>query len=166
MPDLLIVSRDPDVCDTVAKLGVESGLRSKFVHNIAQGEQWIETRRLAAVLVDASFEVEEYQRISESLWKTAPMALLGIFDLNESVERTWDYALLGLEIFDGPNVLELLGRSLRLVARTSVGDDDSISILVVEDLDSPRDIICTYVENMGFTVHGAVSYTHLTLPTI
>ena len=50
----------------------------------------------------------------------------------------------------GKNVLSILEKALLASQNRPALDQDKFSILVVEDLDSPRDIICFYLESLGY----------------
>lgn len=65
-------------------------------------------------------------------------------------KRDVEARLLGAEPFTGKEAKNRLSKTLSLLAEISQkpGSDNLLKVAVVEDLDSPRDIICTYLEGV------------------
>ena len=71
-------------------------------------------------------------------------------------KKIWQGSM-GLKLFQVKKVLKRLETLLDSFARVRA-QTNSVSIMVVEDLESPRDIICAYVEGLGnYVVEGKAS---------
>lgn len=159
MPDLLVLSVDTESYFALEALGKELGFRVKASADLATAKEWVRLRRFSVVLVDQSFEISALQELASLLWKNSPQSPFVVFDLgkeNEKVAR--EVRLFGADSAFGKQALSQIRHILERTKKERDSKQSPVKILVVEDLDSPRDIICFYVESMGFgEVNGVAS---------
>lgn len=114
-----------------------------------------------ALLVDYRFGQDAALKTLEIGWKHHPLLLGCVFLLQGTVTEEWTLRAAGANVFcvhqgsDSPPINQIqfsLQQLLRAKPSTT-----PFRILVVEDLDSPRDIICAYIENLGFADVQGVS---------
>jgi two-component system chemotaxis response regulator CheY len=109
-----------------------------------------------ALLVDSRY----YQSASIDLvtlgWRHNQFMICGLFNFYGSVENEWQARLIGSHVFSGDRALDTI-RSILAAIPSSVESVTSSSVLLVEDLDSPRFIISSYIEALGCGSVEAVS---------
>jgi CheY-like chemotaxis protein len=158
MPDLLLLSLDTKSFFTLEALAKKHGYRVKSTVDPTLAKEWIQMRQFSVVLIDSNLERSLQQDLAQTLWKASPQAPCVVFDLvNSSEEVAREVKLFGADMASGGNALEAIEQTLKKV-KSGTPAPTQLRILVVEDLDSPRDIICFYLESLGLgTVHGVRS---------
>lgn len=103
-------------------------------------------------IVDGSFSHREVDELLNSLWSSNPGAhALAVIDKEIQPDDRTEWGLRGLELIERAS---FEGEFNTALARIFEPDDhvrEHFPILVVEDLDSPRDIICIFLESLGFS---------------
>ena len=160
MPALLLVSENAQLGDDVEQAASKHSFRCRTVASVEAAEEWLSMQDFEMLLVDA--EVGEAQAVLDLLvlaWKHSPMLLGGVISLREPFSEALRLRLLGGTLYSGSNGLKQLHELLAAMpGALSLGEGSHYAILVVEDLDSPRDIICAYIESLGYkTVKGVAS---------
>ena len=155
MPDLLVVCLDDSSCFELEKFGRERNFRVKVSVELEVAAEWLKLRRFDVAFVDAGFSIEQQQKLAGLLWQGSILAPFVVFDLDSSKEALGREArLYGAEVARGPDVWKKLDTCLSRVAQREYAKEavraDDFKVMVVEDLDAPRDIICTYVESLGY----------------
>lgn len=171
MPDLLILSKDPaqkdsgrqfaSLTEKLVSRSIELGYRVKEFALFEDALSWISSKPVDALCVSTAFSSEQVARLQTLISSHSPRAELFVFpELSKNIYQLeqglrLEYAMLGasvIELAEIPRRLESLKSSLagQKLERSEV--------LVVEDLDSPRDIICSFIEHLGVArVNGANS---------
>lgn len=152
MPDVLLVSHDADLLFRLEKEGAGSGCRVKTTVDVKSAIEWLGLRPFGAIVTDKSVSIEDQQRIAGALWSKNPVAPFYVVSLDQPDSREdGGVRLFGAEPVRGADAVARLGLLLKNLAGESREDMTSdLKILVVEDLDAARDIICSYVEGMGY----------------
>lgn len=157
MPDILVVSHDADLLFRIEERAAKARCRVKSCIDVTKALEWLELKAFAAVVTDESISIEAQQKIAGALWAKAAVAPFYVVSLNPP-DRKQDggVRLFGAEPVRGPDALDSLERLLGALADEGKGGaPEALKILVVEDLDAARDIICSYVEGLGYpTVAG------------
>lgn len=128
----------------------------KFVTTVDQAIGWMKERNFDLLIVKDECTKEQLTELGLALWNADPTALAFVTPFEgEFRENPAYYKVLGFQ----PLSLEDLNRAL---AELHPGQEEphpnSFPVLVVEDLDSPRDIICIFIESLGFSeVTGCAS---------
>jgi DNA-binding NtrC family response regulator len=151
MPDLLIIAFDNRRRVELEELGARSGFRVKATADVASGHEWSRLRAFDVAFVDGRVAVSDQQRLGDALWQKNPVAPLVVFNFDSTLVRVMNEArLFGADLAVGDQAWRVLEESLGGVKPRGMQRADTFKIMVVEDLDAPRDIVCAYIENMGF----------------
>ncbi|MCB0317893.1 MAG: response regulator [Bdellovibrionales bacterium] len=156
MPELLILNSTQSKSEAIERLAQEKGYRVKTCSLVEDALSWVDLRKLHALLVPFDTKIETQLKLADALWRKNPSAIFGLYTLEEiSTDEKNAARLSGAEIFSGDAGLNHLGILLTTSANAKL---HKMSIMVVEDLESPRDIICAYVEGLGdYVVEGKAS---------
>lgn len=135
--------------------------RFRHLSSVSEAEKWVSFHPLiGGVFVDQCFGTEDILALFIELWKTYPELLCAIVS-TDSLKNEFN-SLLSLGVLDltGQESIRMIFQVLNTQAKdiSLTGIKEHNAILVVEDLDSPRDIICSLVESFGYNeVHGVSS---------
>ena len=147
MPDILVLALDDSSGFELEAAAKRQGLRTRTAYNVGTAVEWLSTLSFDGLLLDVRVPIRDQQSLAGSLWARNPLALYLVYDLSGG--QGHEARLFGAEVFRSLETLEArLGKIERAVASQQASE--SLAILVVEDLDSPRDIICLYIESLGY----------------
>ena len=155
MASLLIATADPDSASKIEALATALGFRTRVVATLAAAHEWLLMSSFDAILADYRFGQTQIIKTLELGWKHHPLLLGCVFALNEVMHDEWSLRAAGATVFNiqaGGELstpLEQIKSSLHQLINAKPSTAP-FRILLVEDLDSPRDIICAYIESMGF----------------
>lgn len=158
MSEILIASRDNKQLFEIEQISRQKGFRPKLTFQLDKALEWLKLFDFDVVIVDQSFSEEEIGALTGHLWEKNPEGLM--LCTGASKASTGRYELMGAEDLNGENWKELLADRLNdvRVQKEKSRGNVSLNVLLVEDLDSPRDIISTYLEGLGpISVHGEAS---------
>lgn len=153
MSSILILSGDVESVSKLEKIAQEFSFRIKTTTNVGLALDWLKLKHFDAVLIGADVSFAEQEAIGHELWATRPDAELVVFDL--SVSNQHDHSevrLFGAEVARGQNAIARIRKIFEQIqeSRKTNASIANSHTLVVEDLDAARDIICSYVEMLGF----------------
>lgn len=155
MPDLLLLSLDTKSFFALEALATAHGYRVKSTADPATARDWLQLRPFNVVLTDSTVDPVVQKELAGILWKNHPRSPFIVFNLDEACAAdTREAQLFGADIACGADALNIIAAKLKNAAQQPQGQLPELKILVVEDLDSPRDIICFYLESLGL---GSVS---------
>jgi CheY-like chemotaxis protein len=158
MPELLVLATDNEHTELLASMGKERGFRVRTTSDLHTAYEWLRVRLIDVVLVEAGFSLEAQQGIGERLWRSSPNASFLVFDPGGATKDLFRVRVTGADLAYGARFLSAVQETLDAVAAKKVLESRGEgTILVVEDLDAPRDIICMVIEAKGGTVEGASS---------
>lgn len=160
MPDALLLSLDSKSFFELEALAQRHGFRTKSTTEPKTASEWLNLKPFDVLFLDARLEFQIIQDLAMRLWKTAPESPAIAFDLEGTLnpEVSKSCRLFGVDVVSGPSSRAELESTLAGLGQRAKGGANSKRILVVEDLDSPRDIICFYLESLGFaSVQGVRS---------
>ncbi len=158
MPDLLVIPANSENYFELEKLGIELGYRVKILLDLSNALDWLSLRTFDVLLIDGQCPLSEQQKLADVLWNNNPGANFIVYSFQAKTPSDYTQArLFGAEIVAGPDALETIRDMLAKAYRSIESRGTSFNILVVEDLDSPRDIICIYLESLGFAHVTGVS---------
>lgn len=151
MADVLVFTTDIALSHEVEKITDKMGFRTKLVSDLTTALDWFLVRSFDIVITDSKMSIQTQEKIADRLWKKDINSLLLVLDNNE-IRTPSQMRLFGAEVISG---IDILGKLKKLLTRYLSGDEKIIkelNVLVVDDLDSPRDIICIYLEDLGLAV--------------
>ncbi len=161
MPELLLLARDSKSSFVLEERAAAAGFRVKTTFENSIAKEWARLREFDAALIHDEVNIVTQQEISNDLWKRNLLAPMVLFNLDSSGAVTVPQArIAGAELAAGEHALEIIDKILASVKPRGSATSEKFKVLVVEDLDAPRDIICTYLESLGFrSVCGVSSAT-------
>ena len=149
MLDLLILTPDNGLNQVLQKFGEAHGYRVRTCVHTQKAGDWLAVRDFDVAIVHASIPLEQQQQLASKLWERNLAALLYVFSFE--AKNSPEMRLFGAEVIQGAEALNLIESMLRRHAGAFVRNNPSdFRVLVVEDLASPRDIICIFVESLGY----------------
>ena len=151
MSELLIVAASPADLAQLEQLAQSRNITFKSALDIDSAIAWLKRRTFSIAFVDSDLAIVNQQKIADGLWKVNPAASYLIYNFHKEPDsKRQELRLFGAEVAMGKNARSVLEKALIDNQERPAIDQDKFSILVVEDLDSPRDIICFYLESLGY----------------
>ncbi len=151
MPDALCYCLDKRILQDVEGLCAGHDIRLKSSLEYSAAFDWAKLRAFDCLVLDPNVPEPERTKLTEKLWRHDPATPVYVYDpYSELGERASDLVLEGLLPIASGNARERLNRLLDTLKKSGGRTHEPFGVLVVEDLDSPRDIICTYIEAFGF----------------
>lgn len=124
-------------------------MRCRSVATAQSAREWLTMHSFDALFIDSKIEDEEATSLLELAWKHNSLMLGGVFNFYGSTELHWHAKLLGAKSYFLPTLLDDIRSDLINLPVTNL-PAENFHILLVEDLDTPRHIICSYVEALGY----------------
>lgn len=159
MQKCLIISFNPSELPTLEALFSDKDLKVRFVEDLTLAEQLLVSREYEILILTEELSEPELQKLGTALWAKSPSALA----ITTRVSSTFSnsptfYRMFGFVPIDFNNLKAAVLDVLKKDSFAEPKKQSDFPILVVEDLDSPRDIICIFLESLGYkTVQGCRS---------
>lgn len=151
MPDLIILGEDQESAFRFRDSAEGQGWRVKLTFEESLLEKWLNLKSFDLMLLSTGFKFESQQRLAFILWEKNPQAGLFLYNLDpRSRSDDLPVRLFGADLLLGENALPKYENALVNLAAVKRFNRDNFKIMVVEDLDSPRDLICSYIEGLGY----------------
>lgn len=151
MLSLLLLTPDLNAEAVVDRMAGREGLRVKSVTDCSTALEWLARQHFELLLVDTRIGVDGVLKVLEQGWAKNPLLIASVFDTEHATPQDWNAAVLGARVFYGDRALESFGRFLGEIVKVFPLDGELRStVLLVEDLDSPRDILSAYIQALGF----------------
>ena len=129
-------------------LAESKGFWAKCTSEVDTAAGWLKSRRFDLALISAATSFRNQQDLAGLLWAKNPNASFLIYDLENKAEvHKLEARMSGGELISGKEALE---KKLAEYNSQAGVDTAEFKIMLVEDLDSPREIICSYIENIGY----------------
>lgn len=151
MKRILFASRENELRFEVEELAQKRGLMLKTSASLEAASNWLKRHSFHLFIVDESFPPAEVNRLLNELWGSNPAAhAMAVVDREIEAEEPTRWELRGLELVHRSQFESEFDAALEKIFDQEDAIRDRFPILVVEDLDSPRDIICIFLESLGF----------------
>jgi two-component system chemotaxis response regulator CheY len=148
---LLLLTPDTAVSAEIERVCARLGIRLRAVTTYEAAREWLSMQTFDILLVDVGAEPVRGLELLELGWKYAPVLTGGIFSLVDPSADSWSATLLGAKVFFGPSAIGKISDFLSSFPKNvTVAKEAYSAVLLVEDLDSPREIVATYIESLGF----------------
>lgn len=159
MPDILLLASDTKTFFGVDGIAKELGVRVKSSVDPKTAAEWLSLKDFDCVIVGAGFDIQVHRDLTIATWKRRPLAHYLVIDPDdEHIGLAQELHLIGAEYVHGSGFDKALREHIGRLQPAAQSTLAATRILVVEDLDSPRDIICFYIENLGLgEVKGVAS---------
>jgi CheY-like chemotaxis protein len=155
---ILAVCINPDSIDLAEKIAAECGYRIRTVSTVAAGREWIALETFEVAMIEEGFDPQETIKFFEAVWKAGKLCEGVLFNFNAPLENPWEAILIGAQAFSGADGLADFKDLLAHLKHTVPSSDlDRLGVLIVDDLDAPRDILCAYIQKLGFPLAKGVS---------
>ncbi len=152
MPSLLIISPDKSSISRIKKIAYELKFQIRSIDSIASAKELLKIKSpytFDALLVDSRYESAGEIDLITTAWEKNEFIVCGIFNFYGSIENEWNARLIGAHAFSGNNILDSIYQMLDSIPKEVIQYPDA-KILLVEDLDSPRFIISSYIKSLGY----------------
>lgn len=159
MTELLLVSANARTVNEIEALSSGLGCKLKICADAQTAAEMVRIKHFDVVFAEIGVSIEQQQALADQLWRRRPSAPFVVFDLdrNSRVDGR-EVRLFGADLVRGENAIEELGNIIGSLNPEKVPSRQEFKILVVEDLDPTREIICSYLEGIGFpNTHGVAS---------
>lgn len=151
MPDVLLLYKDSYWHAKLEELVQNKGFEARSTPDSNQARQWVQNGPFSAALVEINFPFQLQQELASAIWDKNELAPFILYDLSDGIGNAiTEMRLFGADLARGANALNAIRDILGRVTPSTRAPADTFNILVVEDQDGPRDIICTYIESLGY----------------
>ena len=151
MPSVLAVCSTLESIAAIEKLAADLSFRLRTVSTLAAAKEWIPIQQFDAVLIEDGFDQRESIKLFEAVWKQHRLTEAVLFKLDGEFENPWEAVLIGVVACSGRLALTELKQLLASLYTPVPADAlEKLSVLVVDDLDAPRDILCAYIQALGY----------------
>lgn len=158
MPDILCYCADTDILQAVESLCTANDVRLKSTIDFVTALEWVKLKPFDCIILDPHINEKERGSLAEQLWKHDPASAVYVFDPKGEIgERSTEFVVEGFVPLSAGNATERLNKIIQLLKKSGENKKEPFRVLVVEDLDSPRDIICSYIEGFGYGSVDGVS---------
>lgn len=150
MSSLLLVTADVAAAEKIEEVARQHSYRTRTVNGAESAKEWLSMQSFTLMIVDARYGGDMPLRLLTLGWTYHPTLSGAIYSPDDDFAEKWQGQLLGAHIFSGPDALTRIDETLRNLPQTfAIAERGYYGVLVVEDLDAPRDIICAYIESLG-----------------
>ncbi len=150
MPDLLILSTNTKLGDNLEVVAKRLGFRTRSTQELQTVDEWLKVRSFDVAVIEIGMPLKQQIQFTSSLWRRNINTFVIVVDpSDDGTKDASEMRFLGAEIVRGSDIERQFENCLvgYLESQNKSGSD--FNVLVVDDLDSPRDIICIYLEALG-----------------
>ena len=167
MPSILLVTTDSIAISKIEQLEVSKQFRTRIVSNAQSAKEWLNLESFDVILVDSYSNNSDYNNqnaieIATLGWRFNQFMTCVFFNIYGPVANEWQARLIGTHIASGATSLETISKILTLVPQ-STKETKEKQVMLVEDLDSPRFIISSYIDALGYGKVEALNSAHKAL---
>jgi DNA-binding NtrC family response regulator len=149
MDSILIVTADPKSAQAIINAADKLNIRYKAINQIETAKEWLTLNNVSALFIDSRYNKSEPMALASFCWLKQPSVPVIVFNLYGEVSQKWQLLLVGVQVFDKGNFNQSIDTLLKNLPDNLEKQEYPLNkkILLVEDLDSPRMIIATYIES-------------------
>lgn len=149
MASILIVTSDIKSADKIMNVADGLDIQSRVVNSIAGCKECLNVESFIALFIDSRFDQGVIVDLAGKAWSKSPYMMCGVFNFGGDIKNEWQIRFIGGEVFNGKGALTNIKSALRRLPLTSPQGKKK-NICLVEDLDSPRFIISSYLEALSY----------------
>lgn len=151
MASILLLSNTAKVVHQVESLAKSiDGIIFQSASSQDAAHSWIERNPFDMFIVDGALFEIDYLSIIEKAWKINPLMQACVYIDGKAPSHFWDARILGVDILSGEFALGDLRQLIIKLDSLRSSSKHTKGVLLVEDLDSPRFIIGTFIESFGY----------------
>lgn len=149
---VLLFGTNMDVLTELSECVSACDLRVKTSSEKTNAKEWLTLHEHSLLLLPADLKRSHILELADTLWQTSPEAPCVIYNVDSKSYVDVEWAKLnGLQLLTCEEKLsEQIAKICETVSKKPKTGSDKFEIMVVEDLDSPRDIICVFIESLGY----------------
>ena len=152
---ILFGANSPKVICDIERLAAAAGARVKSTSDIMICQAWVRDYNPAGIVIAEGVSSRLKLEIASNAWAGGfKGALLTVIEESDAFRH--DLSLAGVTLVKPGELLKVIKDLLAVSLSSNVAKR---SVLYVEDLDTPRDIICAYLEKLGCIALGVDSVT-------
>lgn len=149
MNRILIYSRNYKTLRILEDISSSLNFHIKTVMDCDMAEKLLLNRTYDILVIGDEINLVEQERLASTLWEKSPNAPFILFIDKDGKKQFARERLLGLEIIGPDNAKNVFKQFLEKLAPLRNQKENDLEILYVEDLDSPREIISMYLEELN-----------------
>ncbi|HMO18297.1 MAG TPA: response regulator [Oligoflexia bacterium] len=151
MSSFLILSSAADLANQVLGACRASGVRVRQVSSLDHARKWLSLQPHSGVFVDQSYSQEDVISLFIDSWEKDSETFCALISPDDLRETSRQIMSLGVLDCCGSDYVEKIAALIsRIPIPTTLTYGQHSAVMVVDDLDSPRSIICTLIESFGF----------------
>lgn len=151
MLSILFISPNQNLTDVVTPVLERAGCRFKHVMDLKSAYHWITLARYDVLMVDQDFDNADLFPFFMEGWKNSDSIRSILVSLNDPHPEKIIFKSVGVAVIGGKDLAENINIFLdKYPKNVSLTENAHQRVLVVDDLDSPRAIICSLIESLGF----------------
>ncbi len=152
MLSVLFVSPNQSLVDLVTPILEGAGHRFKQVLDLKTAYHWLSLSRYDVLMVDQDFDNGDLFPFFVEGWKNSDSIRSTLLGLESPKAEKLIFKSVGVGVIGGPDLKNQLKLFLEKFPKVHhIAANSHQKVLVVEDLDSPRAIICSLIESLGFS---------------
>jgi CheY-like chemotaxis protein len=146
--DILIYSSELQEARLIETLVHNKKLRAKTCFQYSTIREWLNTRNFSIAFVSSSIPANTISKLVEDLWSKDNTTRVVVY--NTSTSSNLDNLLIGTELIEFDELELSVNEILDQLIERKYAATSPTHLMVVEDLDSPREIICLFLEGLGY----------------
>lgn len=151
MLSVLFVSSSQVLVDVIVPILEKGGHRYKHVFDLTVAINWLSLSRYDLLILDEAIPNNNLFNFFSEVWKLSEETRSILVGLNNIHPDKLIFKSVGVEVLGGEDLVDDIKEYfLNYPKKLSLTESMHQRVLVVEDLDSPRAIICSLVESLGF----------------
>ena len=148
MVDILLYAEDQETLLKLERSVNEARVRAKVTSEIEVCASWVKMRTFSLVVLDVSQGISRLKQCIADVWDQNPECRVIVFGSDASIAV--EALLHGAEVATEEELEATVLEAVQSLQQIGTGNLALEHILVVEDLDSPRDILCMFLEGLGY----------------
>lgn len=155
MPDILIITNKDSDLSKFSKYAKGEGFRVKNTADIKAAQSLVMARPFDLVLMSDTFGEKAAEDLSSSLWTSNNNAQFAVYSFEgmdpiDLSRKRWSLGVMGVEFFAGSDLSLEINSLITKIGQRKLRAGAKFRVMVVEDLASPRDIICAFIEHLEY----------------
>ncbi len=155
---LLTITANEKCEKQIKQVASLAGITVTVAQTYSAAREYLSMESFDAVFVDDSLAGGDATELLVLAWKHNPLLMGALMNLEGPISDPWEAKLYGAQIFAGERALDEIQSALQILPDIlKSGSEIKHKIMFVEDLDSPRNIIETYIQMLGYSSIESIS---------
>lgn len=133
-------------------LDFKDSIRAKYCISLVEARKWLDLSTYDLIVFDHSLDERELIGFLLDCWSLSKPPICSYFSRISPSSKMRSLFVIGVEDCSGVQCYQKLKSLIEKVPRVlQLLNTTHTSVMVIEDLDSPRDIICTLIQSLGYS---------------